>query len=1209
MFLPRRNARSRRLALEILEDRTLLSTVGVDATANVHAISPLVYGTAFASTAQLADLHIPLNRNGGNASDTYSYPQDATNHGSDWYFESIASGSGNGQGIDSFINATHAGGAQPSITLNLFDWAAKLGANQSILGSFSVPKYGPQQATDPYNPTLWGNGVHTNGTNITGNDPNDAYLANSPAVEQAWIQHLISTFGNSQSGGVQYYNLGNEPGLWNSTHRDIHPAGDTLPELRDRIINYASMVKSLDPNAKILGPEEWGWTNYFISGADAAASNWGATYNGLNAEAWLLDQLRQHDAATGQRLLDYFTLHFYPQGGQFSNDVSTNMELLRNRSTRSLWDPNYVDESWIANTGINGGKVNLINLMKNWVNTYYPGTKIGVTEYNWGAEGNMNGATTQADIWGIFGREGLDLADRWTTPATGSPTYLAMKMFRNYDGNGSAFGDTSVSASVGNPDQVDAFASTRSSDGALTVMVINKNLYDSTNPSATTSITVNLSNFAAGGTAQEWQLAAVNPSDQTNAAISHLSDIVISGNSFTLNVPMESVSLFVIKPASSAPAAPTGVAAVAGNAQVKLTWTASTGATSYNVYRSTSAGGEGTTPFVTGVTATTYTNGGLTNGITYFYKVTAVNASGESPQSGEVSATPQTAPAAPTSLNAAASNAQVTLTWTASTGATSYNLYRATTAGGEGTTPLVTGLTGTTFTNTGLSNGTTYFYKVTAVNGAGESPPSGEVSATPQVAPPAAPTSLRAAAGNAQITLTWTASPGATSYDVYRATTAGGEGPPALVTGLTATTFTESGLINGATYFYKVTAVNAGGQSGTSNEASATPQVPPPPAPTNLTATAGNAQVSLTWTASTGATSYNVYRSTSAGGEGTTPFLTGLTATSFTDTGLTNGTTYFYKVTAVNAGGQSGTSNEASATPTAPVTFTGAHVNFTGNASQTPAGYVSDTGLAFGPRGNGLSYGWNIDNSVNAFDRDSPLSPDELHDSFVAMQKPSDPNASWQIGVPNGTYTVHVAAGDPSAINSTYKINVNGILAVNGTPTSAHHWVEGTVTVTVTNGLLVVSNAAHSKNNKIDFIDIAPATRSAQGAAVPTGKFAAGFGFRMTDPQSVLALSLRGATGDATLTFDPSANAVGLSAGGSGPVRAKGKGLNLADGDAFAVALHYRGAKLRVQLTDTATGQTFRHAFRVKLPRVVGPSALAEFSGAADVLGWWIQAF
>src|SRR5439155_18155212 len=145
----------------------------------------------------------------------------------------------------------------------------------------------------------------------------------------------------------------------------------------------------------------------------------------------------------------------------------------------------------IAGTGINGGKVNLINLMKSWVNTYYPGTRIGLTEYNWGAEGHMNGATTQADIWGIFGREGLDLADRWTTPATGSPTYLALKLFRHYDGGLHGFGDASVSASVANPDQVDAFAATRSSDGTLTVMVVNKNLYDPSNPSAVTPITVN----------------------------------------------------------------------------------------------------------------------------------------------------------------------------------------------------------------------------------------------------------------------------------------------------------------------------------------------------------------------------------------------------------------------------------------------------------------------------------------------------------------------------------------------------------------------------------------------------------------------------------------------------------------------------------------------------------------------------------------------
>ena len=149
------------LRLELLEARLAPATVSVNAAANVHVIDPNVYGTAFASTAQLNDLNIPLNRNGGNASDTYSYAQDATNRGSDWFFESIASGSGNGDGMDDWINETLSGGAEPSITLNLFDWAAK-NAVSSTLGSFPVNIYGPQQNVDPWNTNL-GNGVRQNG--------------------------------------------------------------------------------------------------------------------------------------------------------------------------------------------------------------------------------------------------------------------------------------------------------------------------------------------------------------------------------------------------------------------------------------------------------------------------------------------------------------------------------------------------------------------------------------------------------------------------------------------------------------------------------------------------------------------------------------------------------------------------------------------------------------------------------------------------------------------------------------------------------------------------------------------------------------------------------------------------------------------------------------------------------------------------------------
>ena len=726
-----RRSRVRLTAID-LESRLAPATVTVNAATNVHAIDPNIYGTAYASGTQLLDLNIPLNRNGGNASDTYSYAQDSTNRGSDWYFESIGwgNGTGNGEGMDAWINETLAGGAQPSTTLNLFDWGAK-NAISSNLGSFPVNVYGGQQSVDPWNTNL-GNGVSTNGANIAGNDPNIAYVANSPAIEQAWIQHLVDTFGNSQSGGAKYYTLGNEPGLWNYTHRDIHPNGETLTELRDRVIAYASMVKDVDAGAKILGFEEWGWSNYFVSGADGAAGNWGATYEGLNAQAWLLRQLRQNETATGRRLLDYFTLHFYPQGGQYSDDVSNNMQLLRNRSTRSLWDPNYVDESWIASTGINGGKVNLINMMESWVNTYYPGTKTGITEYNWGAEGHMNGATTQADIWGIFGREGLDLANRWTTPATGSPAYLAMKMYRNYDGSDSTFGNTSVSATVANPDQVSAFASIRSSDGALTIMVINKNLFDPANPSATTPITINLSNFNVGGSASRWQLAAVNPTNQASAAITHLSDASVTGKSLTINVPMQSVTLFVIPPAVEPPAAPTGLSAIPDDGLVTLSWDAVAGATSYNVYRDTASGAE--TLLQSGVTNATFVDSAVTNGTNYFYEVAAVNGAGPGAKSGEVSATPQVhPPSAPTNLTATAVQpTQIDLAWVDNSDSeTGFVVECATdSAFSTGLMTATVAANTTGYSANGLADNATYWFRVRATNAGGASANSNVASAT-----------------------------------------------------------------------------------------------------------------------------------------------------------------------------------------------------------------------------------------------------------------------------------------------------------------------------------------------------------------------------------------------------------------------------------------------------------------------------------------------
>lgn len=276
-------------------------------------------------------------------------------------------------------------------------------------------------------------------------------------------------------------------------------------------------------------------------------------------------------------------------------------------------------------------------------------------------------------------------------------------------------------------------------------------------------------------------------------------------------------------------------------------------------------------------------------------------------------------PAAPGGVVATSGNTQVSISWNSVTGADSYNIYWLTSSG-------VTKANGNKFTNvtspyvhSGLANNTAVYYVVTAVNSAGESVVSTEVNATPAPAIPAAPTGVGAVAADAQNSISWNASFGATTYNVYWSTTAGvTKANGTKISGVTSP-YVHTPLSNLTTYYYVVTAENSAGESADSAQVSATPVAPVvlPDAPSGLTATAGSTNVTLSWIPVSGAASYNLYFSTASGvtkANGTK--ITGV-ASPYLHTGRTNGTTYYYVVTAVNASGESADSAQASAVPTA----------------------------------------------------------------------------------------------------------------------------------------------------------------------------------------------------------------------------------------------------------------------------------------------------
>lgn len=438
--------------------------VSVDSDRPGYPISPFIYGASAVDPAAARAIGVSAVRWGGNRSSRYNWKAQADNAGADWFFLNGKAG----RWADSLAGNRKAGLAT-YLTVPLLPWVAK-GADGC---GFSVAKYGPQQKVEPYVADR-GNGLKPDGAPVVGNDPRDTSVASSPEFQAAGIKALPKATG----GPPVVYGLDNEPMLWNTTHRDVHPSPPTYDEVFDLGRRFASAVKQADPRGLVAGPCTWGWTDLSYSAADAGADRY-ATHADRKAHGdqaflpWYLTAMRRASRASGRRLLDLVDVHYYPQGQADGQGVyggptkSAAMRALRLRSTRALWDPSYRDESWI------GEPVMLIPRVRGWVEANNPGTKLCIGEYSWGGDDDPSGAVAQADVLGIFARERVDHAYFWA--GLGGSQRFAFLLFRNPDGRGNGFGQKYLPTRSSRPDRLSAFAARRS-DGALTVVLVNKDL-------------------------------------------------------------------------------------------------------------------------------------------------------------------------------------------------------------------------------------------------------------------------------------------------------------------------------------------------------------------------------------------------------------------------------------------------------------------------------------------------------------------------------------------------------------------------------------------------------------------------------------------------------------------------------------------------------------------------------------------------------------
>lgn len=487
----------------------------------VHAISPLIYGTN--GTTNLATNRQTIVRSGGNRLTAYDWENNASNAGSDWCFQNdglMSSSATPGDGVKPMVDEAKANGAAALVTIPIVDYVAadKAGGSGPPGCSGDIRKSGSGYLT-----TRCKQNKSTKGAPFSLTpDASDAYVYQDEFVN--WLKNSVS--------GVQIvFAMDNEPDLWSATHAEVHPAKVGYDELCNRNVEFATAVKNAWPGVEVTGFVSYGWYGY-VTLQDAPDK-------GSKGEFvdYYLDKMKAAEASAGKRLIDYLDLHWYSEatgGGVRVTGADTGAAVVdaREQAPRSLYDSTYSESSWIVSSL--GAPIDLIRRMQKKIAAHYPGTKLAFSEWNYGGGTSISGAIAGADVLGAFGAFGVDLATMWPLNGDERFTYAAFQAFRNYDGAGGAFGDTSISAVSSDVATATVYASMSSSDTKRVVIIaINKG-----NTEKTAGITIaHPTSFAKAKVFQITSAAAkpVAAADVTAAAT----------NAFSYKMPAQSVSVIV----------------------------------------------------------------------------------------------------------------------------------------------------------------------------------------------------------------------------------------------------------------------------------------------------------------------------------------------------------------------------------------------------------------------------------------------------------------------------------------------------------------------------------------------------------------------------------------------------------------------------------------------------------------------------------------